>query len=64
MGFDMLMGAIRSHMSLLPEVREMALFGRGETGFTSPLRSSDFYLHTRNPSIVQVEFISRYMDNL
>lgn len=50
-------------MVFLPEVREMAPFGRG-TLFHKFLRNANFYLTSKNPSIFQLDLISGYRDFL
>ena len=66
MSFHMLIGAtgicqLENHMSFLPEVRKIPSGGNLVSKFP---RNADFYVTTRNPSIVQLELISRYMECL
>lgn len=63
MRFDMLIAAIDqwSHVSLLPEAREIAPF-KGQNMFHKFLKNAGFHLTTGNPSsIVQIELISGYI---
>lgn len=63
MGFDMLIGTTGSHLLLLPEVREMTAFGRGEQVSQVPV---DCWLlsYCQESSVVQAELISSYMEHL
>lgn len=59
MCFDKLIGATGSHMSLLPEVREITPL----TDVKFP-RNADFHATTRKLSIVWVEILSGHSDHL
>lgn len=54
MCFDVLIGTMGSHMSLLSEVKEMIPFGRGEP-VSQIIEECCLYLKARNPPIAQVE---------
>lgn len=60
MGFDMLMGTTGNHISFLSVVREMTPVGRWKPVHQRMLG----FLTSIEPSIVQLELISRYMDCL
>lgn len=60
MSFDTLIDAVGSHLPLLPEVREMTLFGI--CGQVSQVPEECYYLTSRTPPRVQVEYISGYMN--
>lgn len=56
---------MKSCKSLLPEVKEITPFGRGnQIRLCKFLRNPGFYLPTGNPPVVQLEFISRYLSCL
>lgn len=59
MGFDTLIGATGSHMSLLPKVREVTPL----TDVKFP-RNADFHSTTRKLPIVWVEILSVHLDCL
>lgn len=59
----MLICAIGSHVSLLPEGREMTPFGIWQW-FYKFVGNAGFYLIARNHLIVQFELISLYIDCL
>jgi hypothetical protein len=54
--------SIESHMSLLPEEKEEAPFGRGKQ-FQESLRDPGFYLPTRNLPREQTELDVQYIWN-
>lgn len=54
---------LECQMPFLPEVREMSPFSRGEQALKF-LRNSGFYVASRNPSVLQTELVSGYLDSL